>query len=544
MRMKKYIVAFIALSLVLAIPAIANAQGEYSDVITDEEGDVFHWHGTGWDYNVERPNIDIIRAEISESGGTVTISLTVKGEITDGEDILYYMYLTDGEDGYYSFFYNDDYGYIIASSDKGYRNFEPDISGAGTDTLSVSCSLEDLLTPDMLRFTSVATYEYTEDGWYQDTASPKDLEFLPIDYELDVEPTIGEAPLEVQITFGAENTGDADGQIPLTVDGEPIYTMELGAQESKSENIQHNFEEPGIYTVEFGDQSVTVYAEGDSDDETPDSPYSDVVNDPEGDVMRLVGPTEDDWEYVESPDVDLIQIEISESGGLVTVSLRVKGTIRDDPGIYYEIFMKDDSNGEFDIWYNDGDCQMTAYMEYDTGGFGNIFEPAVDGVGTDTLRFAFTREQIGSPEVLLISEVVALNEPDSEVDLAGPDAEYPGDDNGYDNGDDNGDDNGITPPDDNGDDNGEYDNDYYDDIDEEFLEALWARGMWCMAMVIIIPLVVIVVIIVIVFKVMKSGDKKDEQQYQQPPPQQETRPPSQDQSGPEENPPPPPPQDR
>jgi len=363
MILKKYLVAFIALSLVLAIPAIANAQGEYSDVITDEEGDVFHWHGTGWDYNVERPNIDIIRAEISESGGNVTISLTVKGEITDGENILYYIFLTDGEGGSYNFYYNDDHGYIIASSDKGYRNFEPNISGAGTDTLSVSCSLEDLLTPDMLRFTSVLTYEYTEDGWYQDTASPEDVVFLPINYELYVEPTIGVAPLEVDITVSVENTGDADGQIPLTVDGEPIYTMELGPQERKSEYTTHTFKEAGVYTVEFGDQSVTVYAQVDEDDEYPSD-------------------------------------------------------------------------------------------------------------------------------------------------------EDPSDDNGN-NDDDNGDYNGY---------NGENGNDYYDDIDEEFFERLWARGMWCIAIVILIPLVVVVVIIVLVIKMISSDDKKDQQQYQEPP-QQGTLPP-------------------
>jgi len=434
----------------LAIPAIASTEEEYSDVLLDEEGDVFHWHGAGLDYDVERPNIDIIRAELSESGGIITISLTVKGEITDDQSISYTVYLDDEDDGLYYYTYTNGSISMIVSNDRGFRNFQPDTTGVGTDTLNVTCSLDDLLNPDSLRFSSILTFESTEDGWYQDTASPEDLEFLPIDYELVVEPRIGEAPLEVEITISAENSGDAGGEIPLTVDGEPIYTMELGAQEWKSEYTSHTFDEAGVYTLEFGDQSVMVYVQGDSDDEMPDTPYSDVVTDPEGDVMRMVEPTEEDWEYVESPDIDLIRIEISESSVVVTVSLRVKGTIRDDPGIYYSIFMKDDSNGEFDIWYNDGDCEMTAFMEYDTGGFGNIFEPAVDGVGTDTLRFAFTREQIGSPEVLLISEVVALNEPGLEVDVAGPDAVYPGDDNGNDNG-------VAPPPDDTGDDIDDYD---------------------------------------------------------------------------------------
>ncbi len=424
MRIRRYIGALIALLLILAsMPALMSAQGGFEDVIVDEEGDVFHWHGTGWDYNVERPNVDILRAELSESGGTVTIALTVKGEITDHENILFYIYMEDEEDGFYSFFYSDGYGYLIATNDKGYRNFEPDISGVGTDTLSVSCSLEDMLNPEMLRFTSVAIYEYTEDGWYQDTAAPKDAEFLPIDYDLDVEPRVGKAPLEVEITFSAENTGDAEGQIPLTVDSEPIYTVELEAHESEQGHISYTFDEQGSYLVEFGDQSVTVYVEGETDDQ--DSPYSDVVTDAADNVMRLVGPTEDDWIIVESPDVDILRVEIEESDGLVTVSLTLKGTIRDDPDVYYEIYMVDYENGEFDIMYNDGHCQMEAYMWYDSGAFGNVFEPATRGVGTDTLEIVFTREQIGDPDVLLISSVEVYDEGAMEIDMAGPDADFP-----------------------------------------------------------------------------------------------------------------------
>lgn len=442
---KHVVVLLIAFSMLLAIPVLASTENEYSDVLTDGEGDVFHWHGTGWDYDVERPNVDIIRGEIEKSGGTITISMTVKGEITDLSEIYYYGYLEDeGDSSMYYYLYSNGSISMSVSNEQGYRYFEPDIAGVGTDTLTVSCSLEDLLNPDSLQFSSLITYEYTEDGWYQDTADPEDAEFLPIDFELDVEPIIGEAPLEVDITFSAENTGDANGEIPVTVDGEPIYVMELGAQEWNEDYITHTFYDAGTYFVEFGDQSVTVYVEGDSDDdEQIGEPYSDVVTDPEGDVMRLVGPGDDDWEYGESPDVDITRVEISESGGVITVSMRVKGTIKDHSDVYYEIFLKDNTDDSFfEIHYTDDEVGMSVY----TGTFGSHFEPAVNGVGTETLSFSFNREQIGNPDILEISWATAINEEYPEADMAGPDAEYPDND-------------GSLPPDD--------DDDDFDDDDFE-----------------------------------------------------------------------------
>lgn len=427
MIIKKYSAALIALLLIFALlPALTSAQNEYSDVIEDDEGDVFHFYGAGWYYDVERPNVDILRAELSESEGIVTISLTVKGEITSDEDIYYYISLTDEDDGSYMFTYIEDYGYMIVNNDRGYRNFEPEISGVGTDTLLVTCSLEDLLTPDKLRFVSITSYEYTADGYYYDSASPDEDEnddeddFIPWYFELEVSPAMGPAPLEVEITFEAENLGDEGGEIPLIVDGDIEEYLWLDPYESRSETIWYTFEEPGDYLIVFGEEMFTVTV---SDE--PATPYSDVVTDPSENVIRLVGPTEDDWILVDSPDVDILRAEISEEEGIVTVSLTLKGTIRDDPSVYYEIFMTDDADGEFEIFYNDGHCQIEAYRWYNSGGFGNVFEPAINGVGTDTLEIVFTRAQIGNPDVLLISAVEVLDEAAMEVDLAGPHADYP-----------------------------------------------------------------------------------------------------------------------
>jgi len=514
MKINKYLAALIAFSLLLAVPVIVGAQDEYSDTIIDEEGDVFHWHSTGWDYNVERPNIDIIRAELSESDGIVTISLTVKGEITADENISYIVYMDDDEDGFYYYVYSDDYISMLASNDRGYRSFEPDVTGIGSDTLIVSCSLEDLLEPPMLRFESIITWEYTDDGYYQDTASPKDAEFLPFDYELEVEPTMGEAPLEVEITVSAENTGDASGQIPVTVNGETIHIMELGGQERAESYTVHTFEEPGTYTVEFGDQSRTVLVQDESDEDPIIEPYSDMITDPEGNVMRLVGPTEDDWEYVESPDVDIIKVEISESGGIVTVSLTVKGTIRDHQDIYYEIYLKDDTGeGEFEIYYNNGDAQMSAYLGYGSGAFGNNFVPSVDGVGTSTLNVHFTRDQIGHPDVLLISWVIAMNEEYPEADMAGPDAIYPGEENGTPPDDDD----DVAPPDDDNGDVTDDDDDVFDEEIEGLFADLFARGMMLLLLMIVLPIAVVIIIIVVLIKVVRKEDKEHKSPQSIPP---------------------------
>ena len=457
MKISKLLVVLMTLTLISAVISIGSVQAsQYSDVLYDDEGDVMHVHSTGYRYNVERPNIDILRAEVSESGGIVTISLTVKGIITSHTNISYYIYLGDDDGGLYMISYTNEYCQIWASNDQGWSMYEAGYSGVGTDTLVVTTTLEELLEPESLKLDVVYTYDYFTYGeYYWDTATANGDDgsgFVPEDYELHVSPTSGVAPLTVWIEAEAYNDGDVSGEVPVTIDGDVLDIVDFGPNEWSSVSFQYTFDESGTYTIVFGDQMVTVTVTDEPVE--PDTPYSDLVTDPEGDVIRLVGPGEEDWTFVDSPDTDIRRVEISESGGVVSVSLRVKGTIRDDPDIEYELFLKDHSNGEYDIWYNDGDWEMYAYREYDRGAFGNRFKPVVSGVGTNTLTFSFSREQIGEPDVLLISWAAVYNEAYPEVDFAGPDAEYPpgytdpiDDDNDNDTPptDDNGD---ITPPDD------------------------------------------------------------------------------------------------
>ncbi len=153
--------------------------------------------------------------------------------------------------------------------------------------------------------------------------------------------------------------------------------------------------------------------------------YSDVVTDDTGDVLRLVGPTEDDWILVENPQLDIVKVEVFEDGDWVYVELTVVGTITDSPDIDYEIFLKCSGGGTYEIYYSDGECEVFGERYYDGGAWGNHFEPPTDGAGTSTLTIVFTRENIGEPEDLLISEVYARDEIKMDIDMAGPDADYP-----------------------------------------------------------------------------------------------------------------------
>ncbi|MFO8110786.1 MAG: hypothetical protein R6U17_09770 [Thermoplasmata archaeon] len=48
--------------------------------------------------------------------------------------------------------------------------------------------------------------------------------------------------------------------------------------------------------------------------------YSDVVNDPEGDVRRWA--SEDEWKFTDNPDIDITRVKISETDDWVVVSLK------------------------------------------------------------------------------------------------------------------------------------------------------------------------------------------------------------------------------
>ncbi|MFO7991162.1 MAG: hypothetical protein R6U61_02575 [Thermoplasmata archaeon] len=168
-------------ALMLLTPTIASAQ--YSDEITDPTGDVDHWRvtdtgGYGWRENVERPDVDIVRVSIEESGGNLTVELEVKGTIqSDAQEDSYFMYVIELENGdgeSYDITYSFGQIYFEWPGGTEYGFTEP--TGFGTSTLQVSFLLEEYGNPDSLEISGVTTYEYTGSAgtgeYYMDEASP------------------------------------------------------------------------------------------------------------------------------------------------------------------------------------------------------------------------------------------------------------------------------------------------------------------------------------------------------------------------------------
>ena len=169
-----------------------EVDGDYSHSITDDEDDVFYYYYSedswGWQENVERPDIDIIRASIEESGGVIFVELEVKGTIQEDAEIWYRITLEDEDGNSYEMGYAQGTGYLEHPT--GAMVIEP--SGFGTDTLEISFSLDDVGNPDSLEIVEVETHDWIdaegEGEYYYDTAGPEADEPDVEDDEDEVDP--------------------------------------------------------------------------------------------------------------------------------------------------------------------------------------------------------------------------------------------------------------------------------------------------------------------------------------------------------------------
>lgn len=243
--------------------------------------------------------------------------------------------------------------------------------------------------------------------------------------------------------------------------------------------------------------------------------YSDTITDDEDDVFYWQE-TEDGFRWkseVERPDIDIIRVSIEEIDGNISVELEVKGTIQEDVEVWYYIALEDEDGNSYDIYKGHG-YPGECYLDYPGGG--EALEPS--GFGTSTFQVSFSLELVGNPESLEISEVITHDWLDSEDegeyyhDTAGPEATEP----------------------DTEDDEGEID-------PEGILEDIFARGLICLAVVVLIPLIILVIIVVVVIKMLSSDDEGGQQPPQQgsSTQQQQQPPPPEDQGGSGETPPPP-----
>jgi len=150
-----------------------SAAAGYSDSLNDGEGDVWHWYVTettwGWGYNKERPNIDIKQITMSESGGTVTVTMKVKGTITDSEKIMYQLSIVDDQNISYNILYSNETCTLYGVGEAMYivgADLSANTSHSG-GTLTTHFQLTDIGSPGQLKFATYmagTAYEYTVVG--------------------------------------------------------------------------------------------------------------------------------------------------------------------------------------------------------------------------------------------------------------------------------------------------------------------------------------------------------------------------------------------
>ncbi len=177
------VVVVLLVMMILVGFASVPAQAQYSDSIDDSTDDVDYWRVTDneyeWKENVERPDIDIVRASIEKSGGDIQVELEVKGSVRNESELWYTISLEDEEGEAYNIHIGQSmYG---GTCHLGYPNGgktldEQNYSGFGTSTFTVSFSLDEVGNPASLEITSVGTYDWLEaenqGEYYYDEAEP------------------------------------------------------------------------------------------------------------------------------------------------------------------------------------------------------------------------------------------------------------------------------------------------------------------------------------------------------------------------------------
>ncbi len=170
---------FLAIMIIcgLAVLFTGNAMAQYDHTINDPQNDVYRYYQGGFATDVDRPNVDITQIKMSESGDTITITMKVKGTITDSDYISYVWGIIDDKadtdddnDAIYTIGYTNGYC-MISGSDGDFTVYrELSYSGIGTDTLSTSFSLSDVNNSAQLEFWVVTSTEdvESEDDYYQD----------------------------------------------------------------------------------------------------------------------------------------------------------------------------------------------------------------------------------------------------------------------------------------------------------------------------------------------------------------------------------------
>jgi hypothetical protein len=143
---------------------------------SDATEDVYHFGGYNadvkWEFYGQRDAIDITDVSQSVSGSDISVSLTVKGGITDNNKISYYIYLYKDATSYYAVEYSDGSG--MASSNGDIASYPVDTSPDyvfSNNGKTFSYTFSDVDTSGSLRLEAYAV-EHAEYGgiageaWY------------------------------------------------------------------------------------------------------------------------------------------------------------------------------------------------------------------------------------------------------------------------------------------------------------------------------------------------------------------------------------------
>ena len=167
--MKKILVFLIGLVFLTTLSSNAIAES-----VTDPTGDVFHWWQSAgtftWEYDNSKPDIDITEYGYDISGGTLTLTMTVAGDINNGELYSYTIsFVSDTDSSTYMVTYVGGQGGTYYLSQTGGGTGEASASGdtlTGSFETSISdpSNYEFIVTANQYTVLNDVTNEYWVDS--------------------------------------------------------------------------------------------------------------------------------------------------------------------------------------------------------------------------------------------------------------------------------------------------------------------------------------------------------------------------------------------
>jgi hypothetical protein len=157
MKIWKYSILFVSMIVLLTASISISAETE-----ADATGDVMHWRttesGFNWEYDADKPNIDITGMSCDVDAGTITLSMTVAGTIEDSEFIAYSLHYNGDDSSYYMVSYANGEGLSMYSTPTGGGvGSVPVITSGNTITCTFDGDIDDHSTYAFL----ATTYQHT-----------------------------------------------------------------------------------------------------------------------------------------------------------------------------------------------------------------------------------------------------------------------------------------------------------------------------------------------------------------------------------------------